>query len=267
VDAASPDGAWRTVVPDAGAPGGMDRMMTVDLTDLLPPHTTRLRLTANLEIGYDQVFVASVRALPPTPAVRERPVRTSGFSPPEPDQAAEATTPPRGLTVPTLVGPSDVQSAGTVHVHRLSLSSATLRRLGFPREVSPDGRPPLIYDYHQLEPTAPFHVLRGAYTRYGAVEELLEAVDDRYVIMGSGDEVALRFAAEGLPALPERMTRSFILVSHAWCKDMDLYTLEPQTLDPLPFHGMSQYPYPQTERYPSTPTHRAYQARYNTRTQ
>jgi hypothetical protein len=150
--------------------------------------------------------------------------------------------------------------------HRVPLSSATLRWLGFPREVSPDGQQPLIYDYQQLEPTAPFHVLRGGYTRYGAVEALLSAPDDRYVIMAPGDELALRFSARTLPALPDGMTRSFMLVSRAWCKDMDLYTLEPQTVAPLPFHGMSRYPYPPGERYPDTPAHRAYLTRYNTRT-
>jgi hypothetical protein len=150
---------------------------------------------------------------------------------------------------------------------QVPLSSATLRRLGFPREVSPDGRQPLIYDYHQIEPTAPFHVLRGSYTRYGAVDRLLDAFDDRYVIMGPGDEIALRFAADGLPPLPDGMIRSFILVSQAYCKDMDLYTLEPQTLAPLPFRGMSRYPYPATESHPDTPAHREYHARYNTRAQ
>ena len=150
-------------------------------------------------------------------------------------------------------------------IHRLPLSSATLRWLGFPREVSPDGREPLIYDYQQVEPTAPFHFLRGDYTRYGAVEELLATSDDQYVIMGSGDELALRFSASTLPPLADGMTRSFILVSRAWCKDLDLYTLEARTLAPLPFRGMSRYPYPPAEGYPDTPAHHAYLARYNTR--
>jgi hypothetical protein len=161
----------------------------------------------------------------------------------------------------------NLSQTAEVRAHRVPLSEATLRRLGFPREVLPDGRQPLIYDYHMLDPTAPFHVLRGAYTRYGAVEELLETFDDRYVIMGPGDEIALRFAAGELPPLPDGMARSFILVSQAWCKDMDLYTQEPQTLGPLPFRDMSRYPYPPTERYPDTPVHRDYHARYNTRTQ
>ena len=53
-----PDGRWQTIVPDAGAFGGMARTMTVDLTGLLAGPDCRLRLTSNLEIYYDQVFLA-----------------------------------------------------------------------------------------------------------------------------------------------------------------------------------------------------------------
>ncbi len=42
--------------------------------------------------------------------------------------------------------------------------------------------------------------LIGYCTRYGDVRELLEKIDDRYVIMNAGDEMALRFAVpEGPP--------------------------------------------------------------------
>jgi hypothetical protein len=230
IEAADRAGQWQTVVPDAGAPGGMARLMTVDLTGCLPPATSRLRLTTNLEIGYDRIFL--------------------------------------GKTRPVAAVASDLEagsSTAEVTCYRAPLASATLRRIGFPKEVSPDGRWPLIYDYEQIEPTAPFHILSGAYTRYGAVGELLAEFDDRYVIMGPADEIVLRFAAAKIPPLAPGQTRSFVLVSHAYCKDMDLYTLEPQTLAPLPFRGMSRYPYPDTERFPESPLHREYQARYNTR--
>ena len=81
-----------------------------------------------------------------------------------------------------------------------------------------------------------------------------------------GDEIALRFDASKLPAPVAGATRSFVLVSHAYCKDdMDLYTATPQTLEPLPFRGMSRYPYPATEHYPETKEHREYKAIYNKR--
>ena len=46
---------------------------------------------------------------------------------------------------------------------------------------------------------------------------------------------------------------------------MNLHSSSPDTLLPLPFHGMTQYPYAAPEAYPSTPAHREYLERYNTR--
>jgi len=51
-----PDGQWKIIVPDAGAMGGMDRTMTVELTGLVGGPECRLRLSSNLEIYYDQFF-------------------------------------------------------------------------------------------------------------------------------------------------------------------------------------------------------------------
>ena len=42
----------------------------------------------------------------------------------------------------------------------------------------------------------------GKYTRYGDVRELLSEVDDRFVVMGSGDEIQLRLDSRALPPLP-----------------------------------------------------------------
>ena len=46
---------------------------------------------------------------------------------------------------------------------------------------------------------------------------------------------------------------------------MNLSSASPDALLPLPFHGMTQYPYVAPEAYPSTPAHRDYIERYNTR--
>jgi hypothetical protein len=211
-------GRWRTIVADAGVPGGMARTMTIELTSRLSRSASRIRLTTNLEVRYDQVFLGRL-------AGKDR-----------------------------------------VTVRRAALREASLRYAGFAREYSPDGRLPLIYNYDLSDPTAPFHVLKGAYTRYGPVEDLLEEYDDRYVLMGPGDEVALKFDATGMPPAPTGHTRSYVLVSHAYCKDMDLYTATPRTLEPLPFKGMSRYPYPGREGYPTTPQHQAFRRAYNTRT-
>jgi hypothetical protein len=50
-----------------------------------------------------------------------------------------------------------------------------------------------------------------------------------------------------------------------WVKDGDLNTAHGQTVEPLPFHGMSRYPYGPEEAYPSDPAHLRYREYYNTR--
>jgi hypothetical protein len=105
----------------------------------------------------------------------------------------------------------------------------------------------------------------GSYTRYGAVEKLLTEIDDRMVILGSGDEVKLRFRAAGLPELPLGWTRDFLLLVDGWAKDADANTAFSQSVMPLPFHSMSRYPYPSTEHFPADSNHTQYQSEYNTR--
>lgn len=158
-----------------------------------------------------------------------------------------------------------VTDKNNASVHSVPLRTAILRRVGFAREYSPDGHLPLIYNYEESDATAPFSVLKGAYTRYGDVRELLTRLDDCYVIMGPGDEIALRFDSAALPPTPAGWSRDFILVSHAYCKDMDLYTGTPTTLEPLPFRAMSHYPYSAPEQFPQNA--RAALKNYNTRVQ
>ena len=68
--------------------------------------------------------------------------------------------------------------------------------------------------------------------------------DDRLVIMGSGDELRLRVRRRGLPPLAGRLARDFLLLVDGWAKDADANTAFSQTVEPLPFHAMSRYPYP-----------------------
>ena len=105
----------------------------------------------------------------------------------------------------------------------------------------------------------------GMYTRYGDIRELLGGVDDRYVIMGSGDEMRVRWHARGLAPVPEGWTREWLLKVDGWAKDRDANTAFSQTVGPLPFHGMSRYPYPEGEHFPQDEEHREYLRGYNTR--
>ncbi|MEN3330241.1 MAG: hypothetical protein V7638_5048 [Acidobacteriota bacterium] len=152
-----------------------------------------------------------------------------------------------------------------LQVTRLDPSVADLRWRGFSLEHSPDGRQPLTYDYKQVSFTSPWKVMTGRYTREGDVRELLTASDDMFVISRPGDEIALSFAANKLPALPKGWTRTFLLYADGFSKEMDINSASPDQVGPLPFHGMSRYPYTWPERYPLTKERMEYLEKYNTR--
>ena len=137
---------------------------------------------------------------------------------------------------------AETLDTGGLRRHRLDPSRAALRPLGYPREYSPDGADPTVYDYHRLDLGVPFKNLRGAFTPHGDVRGLLRQVDDDFVILARGEEIALEFDARGLPPLPAGWSRTLVLHADGYCKDMDLYTAFPDTVGPLPFHGMENYP-------------------------
>ena len=148
----------------------------------------------------------------------------------------------------------------------LDAESADLHFRGFSRaHIDPERRQPEYFDYSQVSLVSQWNPTPGWYTRYGDVRELLAQVDDRLVIMGSGDELRLSFAARGLPALPRGWTRDFLLLVDGWAKDRDANTAFSQTVEPLPFHAMSTYPYPAPEAYPGDSVHEAYRKEWNTR--
>ncbi|MFQ5414284.1 MAG: hypothetical protein ACE5E6_07470, partial [Phycisphaerae bacterium] len=78
--------------------------------------------------------------------------------------------------------------------------------------------------------------------------------------------VTLTFNADAPPTLPAGWQRDFVIHTDGWLKDGDLNSATGKTVAPLPFHGMSAYPYPDDETYPDTPAYRAYRRKYNTRT-
>ena len=121
------------------------------------------------------------------------------------------------------------------------------------------------FDYSVVSPTGSWSPPPGRLTRYGEVTPLLAEADDMYVIFGPGDELTMQFQASRLPELPAGWSRDYIFYANGWVKDGDLNTRFSETVEPLPFHGMSGYPYSDAERYPDTARHRAYRARYNTR--
>jgi len=165
-----------------------------------------------------------------------------------------------------LAAPLDeAASREALTVSESKLGAAHLHRRGYPREHSPDGRQPRVYDYGIMDNSQPFRVMSGDYTRFGKVTELLTAADDRFVIFGRGEEVTLEFLVKGLPVIPKGSIRSFVVHTTGFCKDMDPHTAHGETVEPLPFRGMSAYPYPESESYPDDPLHRGYRRDWNTR--
>jgi hypothetical protein len=122
-----------------------------------------------------------------------------------------------------------------VRVARLPLARAELRESGFARRTTGAQRQP-HYDYDRRSPLWDTRHMRGYYTAFGAVGELLAAADDALAIIGPGEEVHLEFSAE-LPVLAPGWQRRLVLESDGWAKDMDLYTANGTTLDPLPVSG------------------------------
>ncbi len=64
---------------------------------------------------------------------------------------------------------------------------------------------------------------------------------------------------------PQGWTRDFLLKVDGWAKDRDPNTAFSTSVEPLPFHAMSRYPYPAGEQFPDDEQHRRYREEYNTR--
>ncbi len=211
------NGTWIKLFHEVGYPAGIRHMMTLDVTGRVLPSDRRVRISSNMELYWDRIFIASV------------------------------------LEKPKLL------------VQEVAVKNADLHFLGYPRGYSPDGRRPILYDYDSVDRAVAWKIMQGSYTRYGEVTELLEEADDCYVIMGRGEEITLRFSVDKFGQTPKGYHRSFILKTDSFCKDMDLYSAYPDTVEPLPFHSMSNYPYGVNEKYPDDEKQREYRRRFNTR--
>ena len=77
------------------------------------------------------------------------------------------------------------------------------------------------------------------------------------MIAKPGDEIALDFDARLTPATDGHGLRTYLLLADGYSKEMDINSASPDTVEPLPFHAMTRYPYRATEHYPDGPEHRA----------
>ena len=125
---------------------------------------------------------------------------------------------------------------------RRYLFRAVLGYRGYVLEASPDGRMPMLYDYHTLFrcrwPGCRESSLAMAMSSRCSSED-----DDHLCLVGPGDEARVEFDAKKAPPLPEGWTRVFVLRAVGYCKDADLFTATGDTVGPLPWRGMTTYPF------------------------
>ena len=128
---------------------------------------------------------------------------------------------------------------------RLNPTVTDLHYRGYSVIHKPDaGAPaPEVPDYDQLSATKQsWRDLIGYYTRFGDVTELLRNIDDRYVIVASGDEMSLRFPEQ--PPPPAGWVRDYVFMGDGWIKDGDYNSTFSKTVLPLPYHAKQEYTTP-----------------------
>jgi tetratricopeptide (TPR) repeat protein len=145
------------------------------------------------------------------------------------------------------------------------LDRAMLHFRGYPKQLEGASPGDLDYDYNLVSLSGPFQRERGNYTHFGDVTPLLKNIDDRFVVFGSGEEIAAEFDAEKLPALPAHWKRDYFFYANGFVKDMDWWDASPFTVAQMPFHEMTAYPYPKPEKYPDDAASLEYRLNWNDR--
>ena len=116
--------------------------------------------------------------------------------------------------------------------HDLRLREALVAEVGFARRTTHDQRRP-DYDYSRRSPVWDTRHLKGYYSQWGTALDLVDDIDDAVAIIGPGEELHLEFDAAPSPVTVGQR-RWFVLELNGWCKDMDLYTRDGETVGPLP---------------------------------
>ena len=131
---------------------------------------------------------------------------------------------------------------GSLRLSEAPLGRAEQRWLGYPHRALPDGRLPEVFDYERIDRDAEWRTASGLQTRYGPVDALLTATDDRFAVMGHGEEIALSFDATALPPLPRGWRRTWFFYADGYEKGSEMYSALGDTVAPLPFRAMAGYP-------------------------
>ncbi|MEI7579196.1 MAG: GLUG motif-containing protein [bacterium] len=118
------------------------------------------------------------------------------------------------------------------------------------------------HNYDKVSQTPPelFAKQTGFFTKYGDVTTLLQSTNDQFVIMASGDHMDVEF---DYTAPEAGKARDYVLYSWVTYKHANKDT--GTTVDPIPFKGMTKYPYVAPEKYPTTSENLTYLKTWNTR--
>ncbi len=240
-------GGWRTAIEDIGLPNAKNSTISVDVTDVIDPADPRVRVATTMRLYWDAAFYT-----------------VGGRHP----QGVRPTGHWKGDWEVPLGGELELGDATTgvtpqVRLHVLEPTEAEIRWRGFSAlNRTTEGYE--TFDYANISSSSNWDQHRGGYTRYGAVDELVQQADDRYVIIAAGDEVVLRFT-DTLPPVRAGWRRDWLVYLNGWVKDGDPNTMHGNRVEPLPFHAMSGYPYGLDESFPDSLEHEAWQREYNTR--
>ena len=151
----------------------------------------------------------------------------------------------------------DTSSQQAIAVSNLSASAADLHYRGYSQKM--DGLVTNM-DYNTLVPMT-YSEPSGNFTRYGNVAPLLLGADNQYVILHDGDEISVKYP---YTAPVDGMVRDFLVYGWYYYKPAKNYG-DNYTTTPLPFKGMSKYPYRANESYPLTAENQQYLSEYDTR--
>jgi hypothetical protein len=156
------------------------------------------------------------------------------------------------------------ESSPELRTTEMEVATADVHYRGYSRRITRPHHAPYAYDYNDVATHPIWPPIEGRFTRYGDVSRLLANEDDLQVVIGSGDEITVRFAA--LQPVPAGWKRDFFLHCVGWDKDADLNTIHGQSVEPLPFRAMKHYPY-EADEGPSGEAYDSYLREYQTRRQ
>ena len=154
------------------------------------------------------------------------------------------------------------EQSKNIKTYELEPEVANLQEHGFSEE-SKFGRM-LVPEYKNVSFDSPWKDFAGRYTKFGDVKPLLAEIDDVFVVAKAGDEFVLKF--KELPKLPENRVYTFLLYADGYSKEMDINSGSPDAVLPLPFKGMTKYPYGANERFPMNEEKLKIYDEYTTRT-